>query len=515
MSFSVWLPLYSCLYSSIEAAVRRRFELSSPHQEVHEDEAQPGPSAETSFRFTASTGSRNEQEHWVDGQSVSWSYPGPSRPTGSFQSGSTTSPSRVASVSQSQKPPTLRSSNLSAPPISTRHFPGLAPSDITTPSLCSDTEADQDGEQDNDSVERTAAGDEAPTPPPVEVTDADASREDLRRLSPRMPPLKLLDGMNNRGRGSDLQIEDLRRPEPRPKKGPQHSKVQAARVAVSPARPRTPQSSPPPMPSAPLKRSSHQPPVMGTPNIFTARPPKSPLPAKEVPRKPMPPARAAARRSVEAPQAPATAGGRFRLHSSALLNRREESDTEDERPVDFIVPIAQSSEGSTRVRAGTPARPSSTAANDDDEIEYVESEPLHQRPTLPPPRSVPVKSQALQPQQRQSQPLAPRGAKRRVDDSLSLDEELRRVAASERIAELDLVHELGQDEDVYVGSGIKAKHSGFTSGGGGGGIAVTADNSERESRALTKVAQPATANGPRPRSRIPVVRSFVPSRDHR
>ncbi|KAG8932180.1 hypothetical protein FRC01_000159 [Tulasnella sp. 417] len=457
------------LQNGLHEAVRRRFETNSPTHEVHESRgeesfASQGSSAANSSHSGSSQNGRPQRSN--DPLAISWSYPGPIRPVRT---------SRPENTSTSSDVPTRERGlhrSLAAPPVPLP-VPGQGGSDMTTPSLCSDTEVDAENEQ--DSLEQyPVARDEVLTPP---------AEEDLQHAQPLAGPSKRPRSppnvTNAPGRKSDLRLEELNtrgRVETRPEEPDLRNAKPAARVSQ-------------------VRRVSHPPPVQGSPNVFLARQPKSPLPARQV-RKPLPPARASSRREPAPVQKPTLSDSQassstFRLRTSAII-LQPEPDT-----------AAGDGEPEPLLRDPTPETP---AAYEEYTVPVqlstppLESSAIHRIPT---------------PGLKFSQIQDLKG-KRRVDDSVSLDEEIRRVAANERIADLDIDLELEgitdaealqlleEDAAVYVGLGTRPRGSGFVSGGGAAGAAVTMDPPHRRQ-------QPGDASS-KMRSRIPVPKPLSRSR---
>lgn len=451
-----------------DEAVRRRFE-TSPSQEVHESHggesfASQAPSAANSSQSQSSQNGRSQRGN--DPMAISWSYPGPMRPIRASQPENTSTSSSIPTRERGLH------RSLAAPPVPLP-IPGQGGSDMTTPSLCSDTEVDAENEQ--DSLEQyPVARDEVLTPP---------AEEDLRHVQPLAGPSKRPRSppkvTNAPGRKSDLRLEELNtlsKAEARPEERDSRSSKPAARISQ-------------------VRRVSHPPPVQGSPNVFLARQPKSPLPAQHV-RKPLPPARASSRREPAPAQQPSISDSQassstFRLHSSAIILQPEPDAAEgDGAPEPLLrdpTPEAPAAyeEYTVPVQLSTPP---------------LESSAIHRIPT---------------PGLKFSQVQDTKG-KRRVDDSLSLDEEIRRVAANERISDLDIDFELEgitdaealraleEDTTVYVGLGTRSRGSGFVSGGGAAGVAVTMDPPHRRQQ---------SGDAPsKMRSRIPVPKPLSRSR---
>lgn len=396
---------------------------------------------------------------------ISWSYPGPIRPIRAPQPEDASTSSSIPA-----REPGLHRS-LAAPPVPLP-IPGQGGSDLTTPSLCSDTEVDAENEQ--DSLEPyPAARDDVLTPP---------AEEDLRHVQsfagPSKPTRSAPRVTNPLGRKSDLKLEELNT---------------LSRVETRPEEPRPSRTK---LRTSQVRRISHPPPVQGSPNVFLARQPKSPLPAQHV-RKPLPPARAStSRRDPAPPQERSLSNSQmsssFRIHSSAVILQPELDTAEgDGEPEPLIerdptpeIPAAYE-EYTVPVQLSTPPLESST---------------LHRLPT---------------PGLKFSQVQDPKG-KRRVDGSISLDEEIRRVAANKRIADLDIdlelegltdadaLRALEADTTVYIGLGTRPTGFGYISGGGAAGVAVTMDPGHRRQQ---------SGDAPsKMRSRIPVPKPLSRSR---
>lgn len=237
------------------------------------------------------------------------------------------------------------------------------------------------------------------------------------------------------------------------------------------------------VPSAPdpvRKRTSLHPlPVLGTPSIFSARPPTSPLPVDDGNSRPRPPARAS--RSVSVPSQPRRS---LELHTSAILRNAHQLDDEDvdDETNRLQLPVRQRKGSSSSSRIPTPSGTRETTNEED------EDDPL---------RLVFNPKMKMKRGSRNSKPSTSASSRAAADESLSLDEELRRVSANERIADLELGFELGdhhfrrgeelypdgEDDGVYVGFGTRdSRYTRFTGGGGGGGVPVTADDGRRVDR---------------------------------
>ncbi|KAG8912328.1 hypothetical protein FRC00_004764, partial [Tulasnella sp. 408] len=378
-----------------DEAVRRRFETSSATQEVHESHegesfVSQAPSAANSSQSQSSQNGRSQRGN--DPMAISWSYPGPMRPVRASQPENTSTSSSIPTRERGLH------RSLAAPPVPLP-IPGQGGSDMTTPSLCSDTEVDAENEQ--DSLEQyPVARDEVLTPP---------AEEDLRHVQPLAGPSKRPRSppkvTNAPGRKSDLRLEELNtlsEAEARPEERDSRGSKPAARI-----------SQPEP-------------------------------------------------ENAEGDGAP-----------EPLL--RDPSPETAAAYEEYTVPVQLS----------TPP---------------LESSAIHRIPT---------------PGLKLSQVQDTKG-KRRIDDSLSLDEEIRRVAANERIADLDIDFELEgitdaealraleEDTTVYVGLGTRPRGSGFVSGGGAAGVAVTMDPPHRR--------QPSGDAPSKMRSRIPVPKPLSRSR---
>ncbi|KAG9050094.1 hypothetical protein FS837_007617 [Tulasnella sp. UAMH 9824] len=457
------------LQNGLHEAVRRRFEASSPTQEVHEsheDESfvSQAPSATNSSQSQSSQNGRSQRGN--DPMAISWSFPGPMRPVRASQPENTSTSSSIPARERGLH------RSLAAPPVPLP-IPGQGGSDMTTPSLCSDTEVDAENEQ--DSLEQyPVARDEVLTPP---------AEEDLRHVQPLAGPSKHPRSppkvTNAPGRKSDLRLEELNT----------LSKAEASQEE------RDSRRSKPAARIFQVRRVSHPPPVQGSPNVFLARQPKSPLPSQHV-RKPLPPARASSRREPVPAQQPSlndsqASSSTFRLHSSAIILQPEPDNAEGDGAPEPLLrdptpeTAAAYEEYTVPVQLSTPP---------------LESSAIHRIPT---------------PGLKFSQVQDTKG-KRRIDDSLSLDEEIRRVAANERIADLDIDFELEgitdaealraleEDTTVYVGLGTRPRGSGFVSGGGAAGVAVTMDPPHRR--------QQSGDASSKMKSRIPVPKPLSRSR---
>ncbi|KAG9016645.1 hypothetical protein FRB90_002712 [Tulasnella sp. 427] len=454
------------LQNGLHEAVRRRFDATSPTHQIHESHgddsfASQGSSGASSSRSQSSQNGRSQRSN--DPMAISWSYPGPIRPFRASQ------PEDASSTSAVAREPGLHRS-LAAPPVPLP-IPGLGGSDLTTPSLSSDTEVD--GENEQDYVEPySAARDEVLTPP---------AEEDLRHIQTLPGPSKSV-GLHSKaaisGRQSDLRLEEL---DTQIRQRPHTTQQEALQTKPAPAR------------ISQVRRVSHPPPVQGSPNVFLSRQPKSPLPAQHV-RKPLPPARATSSRK-DGPHQPTlnesqASSSTFHLHTSAVILQPEpdmaQGDGESEQLLSGPTPGTPAyEEYSIPVQLSTPPLETSTR---------------HRIPT---------------PGLKLSQLQDPKG-KRRADDSLSLDEEMRRVSANERIADLDIdldlegltdaeiLQALEADTTVYAGLGSRTKTYGYTSGGGAAGTAVTMDPGLRRQQSGEAPAKM--------KSRIPIPKPLSRSR---
>ncbi|KAG8904091.1 hypothetical protein FRB99_002291 [Tulasnella sp. 403] len=344
------------------------------------------------------------------------------------------------------------------------------------------TEADGEPEQTNNSREQ-----EALTPPDeddvVEVDRIDVPQEHHQRI-PSM-----------RARNSDLQLDDLQ------PLGRRLNLVPAVKQAPNPLPQQRPSG------QADKTKSSHTGPVPGTPNVFSARPPKSPLPHQKVAQKPKPPARAAtsSHNGVPHAQSPSPSPQTTRR----FVHPPELSDDEDagESTTPLQLPTKEVSAGRARQSHLQPRV---------SQADLITFTPSHNGPSSS--KQVP-RDDAREEEQSLARSLyQARKARRRFAESFSLDEELRRVAVNDRIAELEL-GELGDttmgggtqgdvelEQDVLVGFGTKPKNSTFTSGGGGGGVPVAVDNGNSSFRSE------ASDSSFRMKSRIPVPKGLNRSR---
>ncbi|KAG8864869.1 hypothetical protein FRB96_003455 [Tulasnella sp. 330] len=461
---------------NLPTATRRRVDLTIDNADNLDTAGQDESALRASTSTANTSGSSNSVHSWLDHSlSRRLNQPGPSRPSKAYLERLAASVS--ADSLHSSGVPRIYFGGLAPPPVNPDRLAGLSSSDVTTPSLCSDTELDNDHDQGlNATGQQQSGGTDAPTPPaPLgeeqaveiieEISDESSHRGEERggeldaRRCARPSDLSLTDllpvpaaAVDKKGKGKARDVTPINNP--------------TSRTATVPSAPETNRH-----------RSSLQRPmpVLGTPTIFSARPPKSPLTGVDVTSRPRPPARSSRSTSV-GPQSARARKQSLELHTSAILINAhqfdDEDDVDDETSMLQLVP---------RERVRERLHPLAPTGNDEDGTEEEGDESgwaSHVSASTALHNTMRRSFKTSRPST--SQPLLPRAGL--ADTSMSLDEELRRVAANERIADLDLGYHGEQvdgddaDSGVYVGMGLQdSKYCRFTSGGGGGGIPVTAD----------------------------------------
>ncbi|KAG9030566.1 hypothetical protein FRB95_003827 [Tulasnella sp. JGI-2019a] len=456
----------------LPTATRRRVDM------IDDSTDSVGSTAQEESNLHASTSTANtsnsSSNNWAEGSaSGRLSQRGPSRPSKAYLE--RLAASVGANSLNSSGVPRVYFGGLAPPPVANHdRVLGLPSSDVTTPSLCSDTE---DNDRDRDHIRDVSEQQfNAPTPPRAEDEEetVEIVEETFEESSSYHRQEGRGDQVDRRRGGSDLRLTDL-------------FLVSADKKGKSKARDVTPNNAvhDTPAPSAPdpvrRRPSLHHPmPVPGTPSVFSARPPKSPFVGVDISSsRPRPPARSS--RSVSVGSQPSLQRKKsLELHTSAILRDVHEFDDEDE-DVDEetsrlqLVPLP-------RERVRERLHPSSAPADEDEEYEEDEEE---DESMITSQSSVNrTLHSTMQQSFKTSKPPSTRPTQSRAANSassVSLDEELRRVAVNERIADLELGYHAaeGDDDDddsgVYIGIGLRdSKHGRFTSGGGGGGIPVTA-----------------------------------------
>ncbi|KAG8969450.1 hypothetical protein FRC03_002726, partial [Tulasnella sp. 419] len=348
---------------------------------------------------------------------------------------------------------------------SSKH-PGFTPSEMTTPSLCSDTEVDQDQDQDQDVQE-----DRVTTPPILlgldingppqrmsakalgkmkEVADNTSKplpelQEDHHRSEqPQLPDSSYISqfgvDVGDEEEDVDFSIPPLRRPPHRPKRltrstitnqeSADRSVVQARTSPEQTLAQQQPNSNPDSsISSKPPSKQKPSLPVHGSPSIFSVRLPTSPLPTdKGFSRKPKPPGRRIPTPGKVKPSF--TNNPSLQIHSAAVLQLVESDETPGRNNRVSTSFTSVTDRGSPLPYAKADKRTSDHGVD--------------------------------------------------ADVSLTLDEEIRRASrGAPSLARIELEKELAEEEaesGVFTGFGTRDKLDvGYLSGGGGGGVPVLGD----------------------------------------